>query len=193
LNSTPVPTRRSADPDWRPPKKIVVLGAAGPPGGDPEKSLAAAAPGVKLVIVSNVREAAAEAVDADIVVGITSYPGICEPEILNAARELRWILAMSAGVERCVAVPSVHERKLLVTNLRAVESAAIGEHAIALMLALARGIDTFVRNQSEGQWRRQDAAATRMQVLSGKTLLVVGLGGIGTEVAERAHGIGMKV
>src|SRR5690606_22990364 len=79
------------------------------------------------------------------------------------------------------------------TNLRAVESAAIGEHAIALMLALARGIDTFVRNQIEGQWRRQDAAATRMQVLSGKTLLVVGLGGIGTEVAERAHGIGMKV
>src|SRR5690606_38387145 len=91
LREAPAPVRER--PDWRPPKKIVVLGAAGPPGGDPEKSLAAAAPGVKLVIVSNVREAAAEAVDADIVVGITSYPGICEPEILNAARELRWILA----------------------------------------------------------------------------------------------------
>ncbi|MFO7276104.1 MAG: D-2-hydroxyacid dehydrogenase [Pseudomonadota bacterium] len=177
-------------PRWRPPRKIVLLGGAPREHLD---AMTALAPSAELVVVHDVESAAAAAVDADIVVGLTSYPGICEPQIIEGARELRWILAMSAGVERCVTVPAVRERGLLVTNLRAVDSAAIGEHVIALALALARGIDTFVLNGARARWSREDAQATRMQVLAGKTMLVVGLGGIGTEVAKRAHGIGMKV
>src|SRR5262249_46368392 len=45
----------------------------------------------------------------------------------------------------------------------------------------------------KGVWSREHAAETHMQALEGKTLLVVGLGGIGTEVALRGHGLGMKV
>lgn len=176
--------------DWRAPKKIVVLGSI--PAGERE-ALASAAPGAQVVVVPDVPTMAAAARDADVIVGLTSFPGICEPEVVNDARELRWILSMSAGVERCMALPSVKERRLLVTNMRGVESATIAEHTIALMLALARGIDTFVLNTHRGRWSPEDAVATRMQVLTGKTLLVVGLGGIGTEVARRANGIGMKV
>lgn len=176
--------------DWRAPKRIVVLGDI--PAGERE-ALASAAPGAQVVVVQDVPAMAAAARDADVIVGLTSFPGICEPEVVNDARELRWILSMSAGVERCMAVPSVKERRLLVTNMRGVEAATIAEHTIALMLALARGIDTFVLNTHRGRWSREDAAATRMQVLTGKTVLVVGLGGIGTEVARRAHGIGMNV
>jgi phosphoglycerate dehydrogenase-like enzyme len=90
-------------------------------------------------------------------------------------------------------IPAVKSRNLLVTNMRGVDSAAIGEHAIAFALALARGLETAMVNTSRARWSREDAAATQMQVLAGKTMLVVGLGGIGTEVAKRAHGIGMKV
>ena len=61
---------------------------------------------------------------------------------------------MSAGVERCMAIPSVISRDLLVTNMRGVESAAIAEHAIAFALALARGIDTFVTDKNRGVWSR---------------------------------------
>lgn len=180
-DSTPVRERKG----WRAPKKIVVIGGT--------SSLTAVPPGVNVITTQDVASAAAAAKDADIVVGLTSKGGICEPEIIEGAQQLRWILSLSAGVERCMAIPSVHSRGVLVTNMRGVDSAAIAEHAIALALALARGIDTFVGNHAQAKWSRQDAAATRMQVLNRKTMLVVGLGGIGTEVAKRAHGIGMKV
>jgi phosphoglycerate dehydrogenase-like enzyme len=175
---------------WRVPKKIVLVG--GDPGTRAQRdTFAAILPKAEIVVVSNAQEAAQAATNADVIVGLTAFPGICEPEILNNAKELRWILSMSAGVERCMAVPSVASRDLLVTNARAVESAAIAEHAVALALALARGFDRFVVDTKQGQWRRENSV--RMQVLSGKTMLVVGLGGIGTEVASRAHALGMKV
>jgi phosphoglycerate dehydrogenase-like enzyme len=128
-----------------------------------------------------------------VILGVTSIQGICDREVVDAARQLRWIFAFGAGVENCVGFASVKSRDLLVTNLRAVDSANIAEHAIALMLALARGIDTFVVNQQDAQWKRDPSVTSRIQTLHGKTLLVVGLGGIGTEVARRAHGLGMKV
>jgi phosphoglycerate dehydrogenase-like enzyme len=176
--------------EWRVPKKIVLMG--GDPGTRAQRdAFAAILPNAEIVVVPNMAAAVPVMNNADIIVGLTSYPGICEPEIINNAKELRWILSMSAGVERCVAVPAVSSRNLLVTNARAVESSAIGEHAVAMTMALARGIDRFVVDTKAGQWKRENSA--RMQTLAGKTMLVVGLGGIGTEVASRAHGLGMKV
>jgi phosphoglycerate dehydrogenase-like enzyme len=186
-DSTPVRERK----DWRVPKKMVVVG--GLMGGAERAKVASLLPGTAIVYVPDTATAVKEAKDADIVVGQSAHPGACEPEILNAGKQLRWIMAYAAGVERCVSVPSVRERKLLITNLRGLGSAAIGEHAIALALAMARGLDTFVSNQAKGRWSREDAAARHLQTLTGKTMLVVGLGGIGTEVASRAHGLGMNV
>src|SRR4029077_11024683 len=189
VQEAPTPVRERKD--WRPPKKLVAIPGAIPPGPERE-ALAAALPGVKIVYANDMATAAHEAEDADIVTGITSPPGVCDPSILNNAKQLRWVLALSAGVERCI-VPSVRSRNLLVTNLRGIDSAAIGEHAIALTLAMAHGIDTFVEDQTKSRWSPQDALATHVETLAGKTLLVVGLGGIGTEVASRAHALGMKV
>jgi phosphoglycerate dehydrogenase-like enzyme len=132
------------------------------------------------------------AVDADVIVGLTSLGGICEPDVINPAKQLRWVFSLSAGVERCVAIPGVKERNLLVTNLRAIEGATIAEHSIAMALSLARGIDNYLDAQSRSEWTRGTMNA-KLQTLTGKTMLVVGLGGIGGEVAKRAHGIGMKV
>jgi phosphoglycerate dehydrogenase-like enzyme len=173
---------------WRKPKKIVVI------GGLPDReAFSEAAGGAEVVVVRDVRSAIEPMKNADIIVGLTSYPGVCEPEVVDGAQELRWILAMSAGVERCMALESVKSRNILVTNLRGVDSAAIAEHAVALALALARGLETSVINTSRARWSRADLAATQMQVLYDKTMLVVGLGGIGTEVASRGHALGMKV
>lgn len=177
-DSTPVRERK----DWRPPKKIVVLGSA--------DKLQGAVPGAQMIAVPNAAAARAVLKDADVLVGLNTS-GICDREMIDGAQQLRWILSLSAGVEFCMAVPSVSERGLLVTNMRGVESPGIAEHAMAMALALAHRIDTFHGNQAQGKWDR--GGSTRMQVLDGKTLLVVGLGGIGTEVAKRAHGIGMKV
>jgi phosphoglycerate dehydrogenase-like enzyme len=100
---------------------------------------------------------------------------------------------MAAGVENCMAVPTIHSRDLLLTNMRGVDAAVIAEHAIALAMALAHGLDTFAVDTSKGAWSVEHGATVPIQTLEGKTLLVVGLGGIGTEVALKAHGLGMKV
>jgi phosphoglycerate dehydrogenase-like enzyme len=181
---TPVKERKA----WRKPKKIVVIG-----GAPDREALSDAAGGAEIVIVRDSRAAIEPMKNADIIVGLTSYPGACEPEVLDGAKELRWILSMSAGVERCMTIPSVKSRDILITNARGLDSAAIAEHAMAMALALAHGLETSVINTTRARWSREDAAATQMQVLYDKTLLVVGLGGIGTEVASRAHGLGMKV
>ena len=176
--------------DWRVPKKIVLL------GGDPatraaRDDFAKIVPGAEVVAVPDFDAAVAAMPNADIIVGLTIEQGVCERAITQAAKQLRYVMSMSAGVERCVANADITGRGMLITNLRAIDSATIGEHAIALTLALARGFDKFVVDTKEGQWRRGNGG--RMQTLVGKTMLVVGLGGIGTEVASRAHGLGMKV
>jgi len=190
VQEAPTPVRERKD--WRPPKKLVAIPGAIPPGPERE-ALAAALPGVKIVYAPDMATAAREARDADIVTGITSPPGVCDPSIMSNAKQLRWILALSAGVEQCMNRAEVRSQNLLVTNLRGIDSAAIGEHAIALTLALAHGLDTFVQDQTKGRWSREDAVAAHLQTLSSKTLLVVALGGIGNEVASRAHALGMKV
>jgi phosphoglycerate dehydrogenase-like enzyme len=185
-SDTPVRNRK----DWRVPKKIVLLG--GDPGTRAARdSFAAILPSAEIVVAPDFAAAVAAMPNADVVLGLTTNPGICETDIVKNAKQLRWLLSMSAGVERCVSNPEIVSRNLLLTNLRAVESATIGEHAVALALALARGLDRFVADTKQGQWKRESGA--RMQTLTGKTMLVVGLGGIGTEVASRAHGLGMKV
>ena len=176
--------------DWRVPKKIVMV------GGDPGTSrarddFAKIVPGAEVVAVPDFNSAVAAIANADIIVGLTSYPGVCEREITQAGKQLRYVMSMSAGVERCTSNTDIEGRGILVTNLRAIDSATIGEHAVALTMALARGLDKFVVDTKQGQWRRGNGGG--MQTLVGKTMLVVGLGGIGTEVASRAHGLGMKV
>ncbi len=175
---------------WRAPRKVVLLEFAAA-GWAPREAFAAAAPGAQLVVAPDLAAAAGAMADADVVIGFN--PEICQAQLLDKAKQLRWIASLAAGVERCMAVPSVHSRHRLVTNMRGVDSAVIAEHAIALTLALAHGLDTFAVDTSKGSWNSEHGETTRIQTLNGKTMLVVGLGGIGTEVAMRAHGLGMKV
>ena len=76
-------------------------------------------------------------------------------------------------------------------NLQRVQGPSMAEHVLALMLALSRHLDYFMHEQAQGVWAR--GAPQEASDLEGKTVLVVGLGGIGTEVARRAHALGMRV
>ena len=194
LQEAPAPVRERKT--WRVPKKVVVLAFRRPGAGQGGRiaesewrTFEAMIPQARFVPVDDEAAAIAAAADADILIGYN--PEICNRKIIEAAKSLRWILSLAAGVENCMALDSVHKRDLLVTNMRGVDSAVIAEHAIALTLALAHGLDVFAADTARAQWR--PAAAPKMETLSGKTMLVVGLGGIGTEVARRAHGLGMNV
>ena len=177
-------------PRWQKPKKIVLL-TFGQGGWQRLDAFRQAAAGASVIMVNDVESAAAAAVDADIIVG--NNPEICDARIVNGARELRWLASMNAGVELCMGHPAIRSRSLTMTNMRGLDAPAIGEHAIALMLALAHGLDHFALDTSKAVWSRASLSQVRMQTLEGKTMLVSGLGGIGTEVARRAHGLGMKV
>jgi phosphoglycerate dehydrogenase-like enzyme len=82
------------------------------------------------------------------------------------------------------------------TNSQRVFGPAIAEHVMAFVLAYARGLPGYLQAQRDGQWAGGNPGVPgpeRAILLSGKTMLVVGLGGIGTEVARRAHAFGMTV
>jgi phosphoglycerate dehydrogenase-like enzyme len=118
--------------------------------------------------------------------------GVCTPEVLKSAQHLGWIQWTSAGVERCVQQPLLRERAPLVTNLQRTMGPSIAEHVIAMMLSLSRHFEEFYREQSQGHWGSEDSAP-ELEDVGGKTVLIAGLGGIGTEVARRAHALGLRV
>ncbi|HEX6851353.1 MAG TPA: D-2-hydroxyacid dehydrogenase [Candidatus Polarisedimenticolaceae bacterium] len=179
LEVSPVASRDL--PGWRVPKKVVA------PGSDPARLafLREALPGVEVVGASSAEEAAAAAPGAEVVLGF------CTPAVVAAAKDLKWIQVMSAGVEHCVSIPEVRERKLVITNMQRVMGPVIAEHVIGMALALNRGFPAYLSRQPAGAW--DPDAAPGLRVLKGKTMLVAGLGGIGTEVARRAHALGMRV
>jgi phosphoglycerate dehydrogenase-like enzyme len=190
VQEAPQPVKERAQ--WRAPRKVVLLAfAAGRGWGGREEAFAAAAPHAQVLVAKDLPEALKATADADVIVGFN--PEICSAKIIDNAKQLRWIASLAAGVEHCMAVPSVRSRNLLVTNMRGVDAAVIAEHAIALVLALAHGLDVFAVDTSKASWNTEHGTTTPMQTLEGKTMLVVGLGGIGTEVARRAYGLGMKV
>ncbi len=169
---------------WRPLRRIVVRGDF---GADARSYLAPAAAGAEIIVAATPAEALAAAPGAD------AFLGYCEADLLAAAPQARWIQAFSAGVERCVAIPALRERAIVVTNMQRVLGPAMAEHAMALLLALSRRLDAWIEHGRTGTWSASTGDGVPVRVLAGKTLLVAGLGGIGTEVAKRAHALGMHV
>ena len=190
VQEAPQPIREN--PQWRAPRKVVLLAFGNDRGWEGrEAAFAAAAPKAKVIVAKDMAAAVAATADADVLVGFN--PEICAARLVDNDKPLRWLASLAAGVENCMAVPGVRSRNLLLTNMRGVDSAVIAEHAVALAMALAHSLDTFAVDTSKGQWSNQHGNSAPIETLAGKTMLVVGLGGIGTEVALRAHGLGMQV
>jgi len=178
-STTPVRDRK----DWRPPRKVLVWSIY----PDLAAALKQAAPSVEIVPVRDAAEAVAKAADADAVFGL------CTPEVLAAGPRIRWVQWYFAGVERCVSVPAMRNRGVLLTNMQRVAGPVMAEHVIAMMLAFTRGLQFYIPERMAARWTEDVPAPGRLLTLQDKTVLVVGLGGIGTEVARRAHALGMKV
>ena len=167
-------------PGWHPPRIVLISEEM----RQLRPALQQAAPGAKLVEVSAATPKEIAAADATI--------GVCSAEVLAQAKQLQWIQWPAAGVDRCVQQPVVHERHLLLTNLQRTMGPSMAEHVLGMMFALSRHFDYFLRQQQQAHWS-SEATTPQLADLDGKTVLVVGLGGIGTEVARRTHALGMRV
>ncbi len=139
---------------------------------------------VTLVPVASEDEALEHVGDTDALVGL------CSESLLERGSGLTWVQVLSAGVDGCYDAPTMQARQPLLTNMQRVTGPVIAEHVLALTLSLARGLPAYQRAQADGEW---DQAAAEPITLEGRRMLVVGLGGIGIEVARRAHALGMTV
>lgn len=142
--------------------------------------------GATEVIVTTDRAIEIEAIrDADVLIGVI------DPELLERAGRLRWVQALSSGVDVMMFLEFI-ESDIILTSEKGTVGPHLADHAFALLLALTRSIATSIQLKS---WTMGDRIAMRTKnvELSGLTLGIIGLGGTGTSVAERAHGFGMRV
>ncbi len=107
--------------------------------------------------------------------------------IFPLAPRLRWVHAVSAGVER-VLFPELIESPVPLTNGRGVFKDALAEFAMAAILFFAKGLRRLVHSQEAGRWDQFD-----IEFVRGQTLGIVGYGEIGRESARLAEALGMKV
>jgi phosphoglycerate dehydrogenase-like enzyme len=151
--------------------------------------LAQAHPHAEVVFATTPAEFAAALPDCD--GAITGFP--LAPDLLARASRLRWLQTQGAGVERLL-TPELIAAPLTITATKGPMNILMAEHALALLLALARQLPAFVRDQQQRRWRRYPAERGPLVSLVGKTLLVLGVGGVGGEVARMAKlAFGMRV
>lgn len=104
-------------------------------------------------------------------------------------KSLRWVQIASAGADSVLFSEFV-ESDVVLTSAKGTVGVHLAEQAMALVLALTRGIATAIRNPS---WDRRMPIRNAAWELEGLTMGIVGLGGTGRDLADRAHGFGMRI
>lgn len=104
-----------------------------------------------------------------------------------AAPKLKWVHALSAGVEK-LAFPEIQASNTILTNSKGIHGIPVSEHVFSLLLAFTRGLNLFIRQQTAGLWKRVPT-----DEIYEKTIGIVGLGSIGREIAKKAKCLGMDV
>lgn len=100
---------------------------------------------------------------------------------------LRWVQSVSAGTEH-FPIASLREAGVVLTSARGIHGPQVAEHAIALLLAMTRGVAAATLQRADRSWQWPEVTE-----IGGLTLGIVGLGVIGEEVARRAVALGMRV
>jgi len=129
---------------------------------------------------------AGELADADALI-VRSATKV-SPELMDKAPRLRVVGRAGVGVDN-IDLEEATKRGVLVMSTPGGSSVSVAEHTFALLLALVRQVPKFDASMREGKWEKSSAGAE----VRGKTLGLVGLGRIGTEVARRGKAFDMRV
>ncbi|UCG10023.1 MAG: phosphoglycerate dehydrogenase [Dehalococcoidia bacterium] len=110
-------------------------------------------------------------------------------EVIKAGQKLQIIGRAGVGIDN-IDVEAATQQGIIVVNAPTGNTVSAAEHAIALMFALARNIPRANTSLKGGEWRRSEFMGTELR---GKTLGLIGLGNVGSEVARRVRGLEMKL
>jgi D-2-hydroxyacid dehydrogenase (NADP+) len=164
-------------------KKIVV--ATG--GESLAHELQAVTPKVRVVLL-NPSNRMQELADAD------AYIGDISPAEVRAGKKLQWVQVMSAGVEKILFPASgefdLRNSNITLTNNKVVQGPEIADHALAMLLMLSRNLYKLYSNDKQEVW---DSSNYKGIELNGKTAVVIGMGGVGSQIALRANAFGMNI
>ena len=167
--------------------KILVT-AVGPP--DVQARLEALGPGFQVEFRPSEDRVEIDALeDPDLEVLIGSFP----PRDLTRTPRLRWLQLPSAGADHILA-DAPWDRGLIVTNAKGIFAPAIGQYVAGAILRINEHVDERLALQLQHAWPRgelHDHVTGRL--VRGQTLLIVGYGGLGREVARLADALGMRV
>jgi phosphoglycerate dehydrogenase-like enzyme len=154
-----------------------------------QERFAARGTGIRSIQVRSRDELAARVGEADVVV----VSGLWSNALLAAAGKLRFVQSISAGVDQ-YGQDEFRAKGVRLASAQGVNANAVSEHAMGLILALARLIPQARDNQAKHHWRGMIGEIDRREdELGGKTLLVVGLGRIGGRLARLAKAFDMRV
>lgn len=162
-----------------------------------------AAAGMVVTNVDTVDDALNEIVDAD------AFFGKITPEMLSAAKSLKWVQSPTASLEHYL-FPELIEHPCQLSNMRGLFSDVIADHVMGYVLCFARNLHVYLRQQMKGRWApvgndnmtepafvTGPAAVSPVDAshihLADATLGVVGAGFIGREICRRAAAFGMKI
>jgi phosphoglycerate dehydrogenase-like enzyme len=159
-------------------RKIVVTGM--PP--EAIREFQSVSPEVKVVSAER-DQLLKEIVDADAIFGTIN------PQLFHAAHKLKWVQIYSAGVET-YRFPEFIQSDVILTNCKVIQGPEIADHAMALLLALTRDLNKIIPARTKEEWAKSTYHPLELR---GKTAVVIGVGGIGSQIAQRAAAFGMKV
>jgi phosphoglycerate dehydrogenase-like enzyme len=119
--------------------------------------------------------------------------GRIPPALLARADKLRWLQAPQAAPPAGFYYRELIEHPVVITNFREIYNDHIGAHVMAFVLAFARGLHVYLPQQLRREWRPVPRESGDVVHLPEASALVVGVGGIGSEVARLASAFGMRV
>ncbi|MCL2045808.1 MAG: D-2-hydroxyacid dehydrogenase [Oscillospiraceae bacterium] len=111
------------------------------------------------------------------------------PDRLSLAKNLKWLHTPSAGVDTYLDRSIFANQDIVITRSKDVFNVQIAEHVIMLFLAISRGLFTSVSSTIEKKW----TMVRNQKELSSSTVMVVGTGAIGNELAKQLQGFGCKI
>jgi phosphoglycerate dehydrogenase-like enzyme len=169
------------------PFKLVMLPPQTDITRDWAKRLMKAVPEARVVVVEDAETAAREIVEAEAAFGWLGK------DLLARTKNLRWLQAPQAAPPAGYYYPELIAHPVVVTNFRGIFNDHISAHIMAFVLAFARGLHVFIRQQYRREWKKSGAERGDVIHLPESTALIVGVGGIGADTARLLAAFGVTV